>query len=105
MPVLEESARSENCRAARHVRKQSVRHGKARPVHASPTTRAELAHFYDFNYHAGTGLGTFRKTGMSVQESYLIRWENIEEGREERRAADFKTRSRAENEEAGEGVY
>lgn len=64
----------------------------------------KLAHFYDFNYHAGTGLGTFRKTGMSVQESYLIRWENIEETRDERRTADFKSRSRAENEEAGEGV-
>ena len=59
----------------------------------------KLAHFYDFNYHAGTGLGTFRKTGMSVQESYLIRWENIEETREERRAADFKAGSHAENEE------
>lgn len=64
----------------------------------------KLAHFYDFNYRAGTGLGTFRRTGMSVQESYLIRWENIEEAREERRTADFKARSRAENEEAGEGV-
>lgn len=64
----------------------------------------KLAHFYDFNYRAGTGLGTFRRTGLSVQESYLIRWENIEEAREERRTADFKSRSRAENEEAGEGV-
>ncbi len=64
----------------------------------------KLAHFYDFNYRAGTGLGTFRRTGMSVQESYLIRWENIEETRDERRTADFKSRSRAENEEAGEGV-
>lgn len=64
----------------------------------------KLAHFYDFNYRAGTGLGTFRRTGMSVQESYLIRWENIEETRDERRTADFKSRSRAENEKAGEGV-
>lgn len=62
----------------------------------------KLAQFYDFNYRAGTGLGTFRRTGASVQESYLIRWENIEETREERRAADFKARSRAENEEARE---
>lgn len=61
----------------------------------------KLAHFYDFNYRAGTGLGTFRRTGMSVQESYLIRWENIEEAREERHAADFKTSNHAENEEAG----
>lgn len=61
----------------------------------------KLAHFYDFNYRAGTGLGTFRRTGMSVQESYLIHWENIEEAREERHAADFKTSNHAENEEAG----
>ena len=61
----------------------------------------KLAHFYDFNYRAGTGLGTFRRTGTSVQESYLIHWENIEEAREERHAADFKTSNHAENEEAG----
>lgn len=61
----------------------------------------KLAHFYDFNYRAGTGLGAFRRTGTSVQESYLIHWENIEEAREERHAADFKTSNHAENEEAG----
>lgn len=28
--------------------------------------------FYDFDYYSGTGLGTFKNFGMSVQERYLI---------------------------------
>ena len=28
--------------------------------------------FYDFDYYGGTGLGSFRNTGMSIQERYLL---------------------------------
>ncbi len=32
----------------------------------------KIRHFYDFDYYNGTGLGAFQKSGMSIQERYLI---------------------------------
>lgn len=34
--------------------------------------------FYDFDCYAGTGLGAFRNSGMSIQERYLIRQEKFD---------------------------
>ena len=38
--------------------------------------------FYDFDCYAGTGLGAFRNSGMSVQERYLIKQERSAATRE-----------------------
>ena len=42
-----------------------------------------LRPFYDFDYYAGAGLQTFRRTGTSIQERYLLREEAGEERRME----------------------
>lgn len=37
-----------------------------------PRYRSRLLPFYDFDYYGGTGFGSFRHSGMSVQERYLM---------------------------------
>lgn len=62
----------------------------------------KLAHFYSFNYLNGSSLGSFRQTGMSIQERYIISWENIIENRDSDRAAGnqhFNVQNRAERRE------
>lgn len=36
-----------------------------------PVNRSRLASFYEFDCYSGTGLGTFKKSGRSVQERYM----------------------------------
>lgn len=50
-----------------------------------PQSRRHLNEFADHNYFRGTGLGTFRHTGMSSEEMYVIR-------KEEREARDIAER-------------
>lgn len=60
----------------------------------------ELAHFYSFDYRRSAGFAAFQNTGMSIQEQYLVRWENIVERRERDRATEtprFNAQNRAEN--------
>lgn len=45
-----------------------------------PRIACRLRPYYDFNFYAGTSLGAFRNSGMTVQERYLI----LEENRRER---------------------
>ena len=40
-----------------------------------PQNKNRLKPFIEFDYFGGTGLTTFRQTGMSVQERYLVRKE------------------------------
>ena len=47
-----------------------------------PEYACHLRPFYEFDFYCGTGLVTFRRRGLSVQEQYLI----IMEEREERKA-------------------
>lgn len=56
--VCIESARRLELQALRELRK--------------PRNARRLKPFYDFNVYAGTGLSSFRATGMSAQERYLI---------------------------------
>ena len=47
-----------------------------------PETAANLIAFYDFSYYTGTGLGSFQKSGLTIQEKYLILEEQMKEKRE-----------------------
>ena len=47
---------------------------------------AKLRPFYDYNYYSGTGLGSFLRTGISVQEKYVLAREKLEQ--EAARAAE-----------------
>lgn len=40
---------------------------------------AKLRPFYDYNYYSGTGLGSFLRTGISVQEKYVLAREKLEQ--------------------------
>ena len=40
-----------------------------------PKLAKRIRPFYDFDYYGGAGLGAFRRSGMSIQERYLIRKE------------------------------
>ena len=42
-----------------------------------PHNQHRLKPFYEFDYFGGTGLTAFKETGMSVQEKYLIREEEL----------------------------
>lgn len=42
----------------------------------TPRFAAVLKPFCDFDYYSATGLSTFKNSGMSVQERYLIKMEN-----------------------------
>lgn len=44
-----------------------------------PNTASRLRPFYDFDFYMGTGLGTFRNSGMSIQDRYLIQKESRRE--------------------------
>ena len=59
-----------------------------------PETAANLIAFYDFSYYTGTGLGSFQKSGLTIQEKYLILEEQMKEKRErlEREARERKYR-------------
>lgn len=46
--------------------------GKAIRTLRQPKIARKIRPFYDFDYYSGTGLGTFRSTGMSIQERYLV---------------------------------
>lgn len=48
-----------------------------RGIRRSPAGMA-LRRFIDFDYYVGTGLGSFNRTGCSVEERYLIRLEEAE---------------------------
>lgn len=50
-----------------------------------PNTARHLRPFYNFDFYYGISLGTFRNTGMSVQERYLIVEEELQEQEEQRR--------------------
>lgn len=43
-----------------------------------------LRPFYDFDVYCGTGLGAFQRSGMSIQEHYLIREEERQKRAQER---------------------
>lgn len=51
-----------------------------------PQNAATLYSFYDFNFYAGTGSGSFSHSGMSVQERYLVIQEERRTRAEQRRA-------------------
>ncbi len=57
-----------------------------------PKTASQLYPFYDFDFYSGVGLGSFRHSGMSVQERYLV----VEEERKERESC--RHRNDRENE-------
>lgn len=40
---------------------------------------SKLRPFYDYNYYSGTGLGSFLRTGISVQEKYVLAREKLEQ--------------------------
>lgn len=61
-------------RAIRRIRRQQWR---------------KLAHFYYFDFYQSTGQQAFSRTGMSVQERYIIGWENIIEARKPANFAHF----------------
>ena len=44
-----------------------------------PEMASHLRPFYDYDFYCGTGLGTFRNTGTSVQDRYLIAQEERRE--------------------------
>lgn len=48
-----------------------------------------LAHFYYFDFYQSTGQQAFSRTGMSVQERYVIGWENVTEARKSANLALF----------------
>lgn len=73
-----ENVRQLESKAIRQLRKLSVaRH---------------LRPFYDFDFYCGTGLGAFQRTGMSVQEWYLVSDEDQKEREEHRRKERAKQR-------------
>lgn len=61
-------------RAIRRIRRQQWR---------------KLAHFYYFDFYQSTGQQAFSRTGMSVQERYVLGWENITEARKSANFARF----------------
>ncbi len=50
-----------------------------------PRTACRLREFYEFDLYCGTGLGSFKSTGMSIQEKYMILMEERKEREEQRR--------------------
>ena len=65
-----------------------------------PKTAACLRPFYDFDFYCHSGLSAFNRTGMSVQERYLVieedRRERAERRRQERSAMHFQEECRKE---------
>lgn len=50
-----------------------------------PKTAAHLIPFYDFNFYIASGLTSFQRSGMSVQEKYLVIMENREYKRKQKK--------------------
>ena len=46
-----------------------------------PHNKKQLLPFYEFDFYIGTGLQSYRHSGMSIQERYLIKKERAEERR------------------------
>lgn len=63
------SAFSVGTEMARQMERQALRELR------KPKRSRKLSPFLDFNVYSGTGLTTFRATGTSIQERYLIREE------------------------------
>lgn len=61
-----------------------------------PRVLRTLWPFYDFNFYCGTGLGTFRRSGASIQEQYLL----IQEERLERENRRIQQKARRQAEAA-----
>ena len=57
-----------------HVDRERVRQLENRAIRKlrEPKLSCRLRPFYDFNVYSGTGAAAFRRSGMSVQERYLI---------------------------------
>ena len=70
----------------RGISKERVRQMENKGIRllSRPETACQLLPFYEFDFYSGTGLGAFRYGGMSVQERYLVRREELRE-RESRR--------------------
>lgn len=66
-----ERVRQMENRAIRHLRKPSI--------------ACNLRPFLDFDFYCGTGYGVFQRSGMSIQERYLILEEDRKERSERRR--------------------
>lgn len=60
----------------------------------NPSLAATLRPFYDFDYYCCTGLASFRRKGVSVQEHYIL----MEENRRERRRLQSRDEMIAEEE-------
>lgn len=64
--ISKEQARNEENKAIRRLR--------------CPYKSKHLRPFHDFSFYAGTGLGSFRSSGLSVQERYLMKQERLPNG-------------------------
>lgn len=64
--ISKEQARNEENKAIRRLRR--------------PDKSKHLRPFHDFSFYAGTGLGSFRSSGLSVQERYLMKQESRPNG-------------------------
>ena len=60
-----------------NISREQVRHLERKGIKEMrrPENKNRLKPFFEFDYYAGTGLTTFRRTGMSVQEIYLVKKE------------------------------
>lgn len=69
----------EECAAAMRISIGKVRTliAKGMKELRRPHNKAQLLPFYEFDYFIGTGLQAFRNSGMSIQERYLIKKENV----------------------------
>lgn len=76
---------------ARGVAIEGVRQKEKKAIRElrKPKNAGRLAPFYDFNYYGGTSLGTFRNTGVSVQERHLFHKELMREQSQRRREKDL----------------
>lgn len=69
-----------------------------------PSIACHLRPFYDFDFYCGSGLGSFQRTGMSIQERYLVLEENARE-RETRRHRERESRRQKEQKEKDQSVW
>ena len=63
----------------RQMEKRAIRHLR------KPSIACNLRPFLDFDFYCGTGYGAFQRSGMSIQERYLILEEDRKERSERRR--------------------
>ena len=72
-----------------------------------PRNAYRLIHFYDFDYYSGTGIDSFRHTGQSIQERYLIREERRNElnrQRAEKEAARHRQQEARKQQETSDSI-